>query len=269
MASLPRQTISAVVMSKNSAPFIEGCLKSIDWVDEIVVIDGYSTDQTVDICKKFTDKIIQNRWDGFRFCTERNLGTFHASSDWILHIDPDERSTEEFKEAVLKMLSDRQSPYVAYKYLKKNYFLGHFMRYGGWYHDTMHLFKKGAAWYEGIIHENLNVVGPSSMIGRIEAEILHYPFDHLAGFISRHNGYSEREAYRILEEEGVLSEGTIWYQIVVRPLKKFNKFFIKKKGYKDGMVGFIFSVLFAWVHFINWAKYWELITVKKITDVPK
>ena len=197
------------------------------------------------------------------------MGTFHASSDWILHIDPDERSTEEFKEAVLKMLSDRQSLYVAYKYLKKNYFLGHFMRYGGWYHDTMHLFKKGAAWYEGIIHENLNVVGPSSMIGRIEAEILHYPFDHLAGFISRHNGYSEREAYRILEEEGVLSEGTIWYQIVVRPLKKFNKFFIKKKGYKDGMVGFIFSVLFAWVHFINWAKYWELITVKKITDVPK
>lgn len=263
---MSRQTISAVVMTKNVAHTVERVLKSITWADELVIVDGFSTDATLDICRKYTDKIIQNKWDGFRFATERNLGIKHASCDWILQIDPDERCTPEFRDAVLKMLEEKNNPNIAYDYHKKNYFLGHFMRYGGWYHYTRHMFKKGHAHYEGIIHERLIVDGK---VGKMEEAIEHFPFDNISQFIERHNGYSDREAYQTLEEQGVLSDKEIRYQMTIKPFKRFYKFYIKKKGHKDGIYGFIFSVLFAWVHFLNWTKYWELVKLKNVKDVPQ
>src|SRR5262245_54794073 len=82
-----RETISAVIMTKNCEDLVSGTLESVSgWVDEIVVIDGFSTDRTVEVCRPYTDKVYQNRWDGYRFCTERNLGTSKATSDWCLHI---------------------------------------------------------------------------------------------------------------------------------------------------------------------------------------
>ena len=252
---LRRETVSAVIMTKNCEGLVEGTLKSVDgWVDEIVVIDGFSSDGTVEICRRYTDKVFQNRWDGYRFCTERNLGIDKASGDWCLHVDPDERVTADFREAVLKIL-ENGSTHNAFEFRKKNYFLGRAMRHGGWYHYSLHFFRRGKARYEGVIHETLKVDGS---IGRIEAPIEHFPFTSISQFVERHNGYSKREALAKREEQGVLAEKEIMFQLKRKPLKRFFKFYVKKKGFLDGETGLIFSVLFAWVHFINWAKYWEL-----------
>ena len=160
-----RETVSAVIMTKNAAPLIEGTLKSVaSWVDEIVVLDGFSTDDTVAICRRYTDKVYQNRWDGYRFCTERNLGTSKATCDWCLHIDPDERATPAFRDAVMRILEHGTS-YDAFEFRKKNHFLGHAMRHGGWYHYSLHFFRRQKARYDGVIHETLHVDGT---IGRIE-----------------------------------------------------------------------------------------------------
>ena len=251
-----RQTISAVIMTRNCEKLVEGTLRSVaDWVDEIVVLDGYSTDKTVEVCRKYTPHVYQNRWDGYRFCTERNLGTQKATKDWCLHIDPDERATPEFKEAVLSMLS-RQEPHQAFEFRKKNFFLGHWMRHGGWFHYSLHLFRRGKAYYDGVIHEKLHVDGS---VGKLEAAIEHYPFESITQFVQRHNGYSSREASALKEEKGVLPTAEIRTNITRKPLKRFFKFYLKKRGFLDGMHGFVFSVLFAWVHFINWVKYWELL----------
>lgn len=254
-----RQTISAVVMTKNCEDLVEGTLKSVaDWVDEIVVIDGFSQDRTVEVCRRYTDKVFQNRWDGYRFCTERNLGTDKATSDWCLHIDPDERATPEFQETVLKLL-EKGPLCKAYEFRKKNYFLGHFMRHGGWYHYSLHLFHRQHARYDGVIHETLNVDGA---IGKVEAAIEHYPFTSISQFVNRHNGYSTREAMAKFEEYGTVSDRELLFNLKSKPLKRFFKFYVRKLGFLDGMHGFLFSVLFAWVHFINWAKYWELLQKK-------
>lgn len=251
---MKRETISAVVMTKNSADWVRGTLESVaPWVDEIVVIDGFSTDRTVEVCREFTDKVFQNRWDGYRFCTERNLGTSKATSDWCFHIDPDERATPEFRKRVLAML-ESGTPHSGFDFLKKNYFLGRWMRHGGWYHYSRHLFKRHRGRYEGVIHETLVVDGT---VGKIDASIEHYPFTSISQFVNRHNGYSKREALAKLEAEGRLPGGKVWHEVTRRPLKRFFKFYLKKKGFLDGWHGFLFSVLFAWVHFINWAKYWE------------
>ena len=256
-----RETLSAVIMTKNAESLVEGTLKSVaGWADEIVVIDGFSTDRTVEICKSYGAKVHQNRWDGYRFCTERNLGNEKATGDWCFHVDPDERATPEFREAVSKILQNGTS-YDAFEFRKKNYFLGHAMRYGGWFHYSRHFFRRGKAYYDGVIHEKLRVDGS---IGRIEAAVEHYPFTSISQFVQRHNGYSTREAMAVFEEMGILSEKEIEFQLKKKPLKRFFKFFIKKSGFLDGAHGLIFSVLFAWVHFINWAKYWELLQTKKI-----
>ena len=129
------------------------------------------------------------------------------------------------------------------------------MRHGGWYHYSLHFFRRGKAHYEGVIHESLKVDGS---VGRIEAPIEHFPFTSVRQFVQRHNGYSSREAMAKLEGSGILSEKEILFQLKRKPLKRFFKFYVKKAGFLDGVHGFIFSGLFAWVHFINWAKYWEL-----------
>lgn len=253
-----RETLSAVLMTKNSENLVRGALESVaSWVDEIVVLDGYSTDRTLEICREYTDKVYQNRWDGYRFSTERNLGTSKATSDWCLHIDPDERATPEFRDRVLELLK-KGAPHSAFEFRKKNYFLGRWMRHGGWYHYSLHFFRRGRGVYEGVIHESLKVDGT---IGKIEASVEHHPFTSISQFVSRHNGYSKREALAKVETEARLREEEIRFQLTRKPLKRFFKFYVKKLGFLDGAHGFIFSVLFAWVHFINWAKTWECIRV--------
>ncbi len=251
-----RETISAVIMTKNAESLVEGTLKSVHgWVDEIIVIDGFSSDSTVELCKKYTDKIYQNKWDGYRFCTERNLGISKATCDWCFHVDPDERATEGFRDTVLKML-EKGTKHNAFEFRKKNFFFGHWMKYGGWFHYSLHLFRRGKATYDGVIHESLKVDGT---VGKLEAAVEHYPFTSTGEFVRRHNGYSSREALQLKEEKGKIDPKVVLGNLKSKPLKRFFKFYVKKKGFLEGVYGVIFSVLFAWVHFVNWVKYWELV----------
>jgi hypothetical protein len=144
----------------------------------------------------------------------------------------------------------------AFEFRKKNFFLGRWMRHGGWYHTSLHFFRRGRARYDGVIHERLVVDGS---VGRIEAPVEHTPFTSIRQFVTRHNGYSSREARALIEEKGRPTEEALMFNLKKKPLKRFFKFYAKKLGFLDGMHGFIFSVLFAWVHFINWAKTWELL----------
>lgn len=257
------QKLSVVIITKNEEDKIRECLESVKWVDEIVIVDGYSADRTVEICRQYTDKIVQNKHDG-NFDKERNLGTDTASGDWVLQLDADERVTPELHRDIEKILAD-DNGYSAYKFKRKNFFLGHFMRYGGWYHDSLHFFRRTKARYKGRIHETLYVDGP---IGQIESGVEHYPFESLSVFVARHNRYSDKEAQKIYETFGIVSAQKIRYHICVKPLKLFWKMYVKKKGYKEGVHGFVFSFLFAWVHFLNWSKYWELLSTKQFsTDI--
>lgn len=253
-----RKRLSVVILTKNIEDKIRNCLESIRWVDEIVVVDGFSTDATLKICNEYKTKIIQHRFEG-DFGQERNIGIDNCSGDWILQLDGDEVVTDGFKDEITKVL-EKEDKFAAYKFLRKNFFMGRFMRYGGWYHHSLHLFKKGFASYHGRVHHELMVNGET---GILNAEIEHHPFDNFSQFITRQNRYTDLESKEILDLRGIVDERELLYNIRVRPLKLFWKFYIKKKGFKEGIHGFIFSVLFAWVHFLKWAKYWELIKDKK------
>lgn len=247
-----RAALSAVILTKNEETRIERCLKSIGWADEIIVVDGESTDRTVEICRSYGAKVISHLFSG-DFGQERNIGNDAATKDWILQLDADDAVSAPLREQIEKILREG-SCFDAYKFRRKNWFLGHPMRFGGWYHYYPHLFRKGRARFEGRVHHLLRCDGP---MGVLEAALEHRPFSSLEQFVSRHNRYTAIEAQEMLEQQGKLPADQVRYQISRRPLKLFWKLYVKKQGWREGWYGLIFSLLYAWVHFLKWAKYWE------------
>ena len=248
-----KEKLSVVVITKNAEDKIRNCLESVKWVDEIVIVDGHSTDNTRDIAGEYTDRIIESDFEGFD--KERNKGTKAASGDWILQMDADEIMTEGFRERLIKLLNGDDEGCVSFKFRRKNIFLGRPMKHGGWYHYSAHLFKKGSAHYEGDIHEKLIVNGKQ---GEIEEDLDHYPFFSLSEFIDRQNRYTTLQANEMYKDDPAILEKDVMYNIRLKPRKLFRKLYIKKMGLLEGMHGLTFSVLFAWVHFLKWVKYWEI-----------
>lgn len=252
--SRQRATLAVALMTKNEAHRLSACLDRVaGWADEIVIIDDCSTDRTIEVARRYTEKIhtIPSHDDHF---AQWNRGIDQATSDWILHIDADEWVTPELKEAISRILVDAQG-HSAFEVMRKNVFLGHPMRYGGWYHRHLILFRRDRARCVGKgIHVRLEVNGT---IGFLDAAIEHYPFSSIAQFIARQNHYTSVEANVLVEREGPQPARKIWFQTTVRPLKLFWKFYVKKQAYREGWYGFVFSGLFAFAHLLLWAKVWE------------
>lgn len=246
-------TIAVTIPSKNSEKKIANCLASVaGWADEIIVMDSESTDKTAKIAESFGAKVYVHPFLG-SWAKERNFGAEQAKSEWILSLDTDEVVSDGFKAKCDETLPHTKC--AAFKFWRNNCFLGRFLRYGGWYHKSQHLYKKDFAHYEGMLHEKYIVNGE---VGDLDAEVLHYPFDNLSEFIERQNRYTSIQAEEIILEEKDLNIKKIKYNLTWKPLKLFKKMFLNKKGYKEGMYGFVFCVLFTWVHFLKWAKVWEI-----------
>jgi glycosyltransferase involved in cell wall biosynthesis len=244
--------LSAVILSHNAQSTIAKCLASLSgWADEIIVVDGQSSDETVNIARQFGARVFSHAFLG-SFAEERNFGTEQANGDWILQLDSDEVISEEFKKKCAEILA--ATTCVAFKFRRKNYFLGRSLAYGGFYHFSQHLFRKGFAYYEGRVHERMVVRGG---VGEIDADILHFPFDNLNEFIERQNRYTSLQASDIIDEYKDLSIAKVRYNLTWKPLKLFKKMYLNKKGYKEGVHGLVFIILFCFVHFLKWAKVWE------------
>jgi len=249
-----KSKITAAIITRNEEKNIRGCIESVKgWADEIIVVDGSSEDATVAIAKELGAHVIDHPFEG-DFSKERNIAMANATGGWVLHIDADDRVTPDFKRMVDSMI-DEDPGVDVYKFRRKSFFLGHFMRYGGWYHYVPNLARRGAVSFEGVLHERPVF---TNRMGTIEADIEHHPFESISQFVERHNRYSSIEAQRIFSRSGVSEKKNIRRNITAKTFKIFWKIYIKKKGYKEGTHGFIFAVLFAFVNFLVWAKYWEI-----------
>ena len=123
--------ISAIVLTRNEEDFLPGCLQSLRWVDEIVVVDAGSLDATLTIADAIHAKVIKAPWEGFP--KQRNLGAKHASGDWLLYVDADERVSKELREEINKGIEKNTLSHASYKIPHKNIILGQWLKYGGWY----------------------------------------------------------------------------------------------------------------------------------------
>ncbi|GEM_PF-1431976 len=249
-----KSKITAAIITKNEEKNIKGCIDSVKgWADEIIVVDGCSVDKTVEIAKSLGAVVIDHKFEG-NFARERNISMENTKSQWVLHIDADDRVPEEFKRVVDDTI-DRDETVDVYKFRRKSFFLGHFMKYGGWYHFVPNLVRRDKVKFEGVLHERPIYTGRAV---EINADVEHYPFDNAAQFVERHNRYSDLEAGRMFNEFGNSKAMLVRKNAIGRSFKIFWKIYVKKKGYKEGMHGMIFSILFAFMNFLVWVKYWEL-----------
>lgn len=252
---MSRQRLSVVVLTRNEEKNIASCLDTVKWADEVIVIDDNSTDDTVEIARRYTDKVMIHGLNG-DFSTQRNLGNDNAGGDWILQMDADERVGGALREEIEEIL-EKGSGLSAFKFGRRNSFCGKFLKHGGAdTHRPVRLFKRGKARFAGErIHENLTVEGA---IGDIDASIDHYNFPDISHYIETQNFYTGLEAKALFDSRGVMPDKELRRELIFGPVKLFLKIYLKKQGYRDGLLGFVFAVMSSWRRFLIYAKYWEI-----------
>ena len=226
------------------------CLESIRWVDEILVLDSESTDETVSIAKKFGARVFQFPWEGFG--KQKQKGLEQASGEWILSVDADEVVTPGLEAEVRTMLSSENGT-VGYFLKRKAFFLNRFVRHGGWYPGwVLRLFKKEKGCFTpAAVHETVILDGPA---GRLKSDLLHYTDPHFSHYLAKLNRYTDLSA-RELFAKG--KKGTL-FKIIANPAAKFFSQYIFKAGFLDGRAGFILAAASAFHVFSKYVKLWEL-----------
>lgn len=245
--------LSAVIITKNESRRIQRCLDSIRWIPEIIIVDDQSSDETVTICRRYTNNVIIHPLNE-DFAAQRNIGTQAATRQWVLQLDADERVPEQTRHAIEEALNKKEE-ITAFSLIRANYFLKKKMRFGGWSERAVKLFKRGNGRYEGRVHESLRVSG---RVKNINAVIEHYPFDTFSDCLEKLNRYTSLETRMMVERNPSISLKECNYQMTWRPLKLFWKIYVKKQGFREGLPGLVFASFWALGHFMKWTKYWEL-----------
>jgi len=244
--------ISASIITKNEEANIQRCLNSLKWVDEIVVIDSGSQDQTVAICENFGCKVIETNWMGFG--ATKQLGVDSSKNDWVLSIDADEEVSDELAKEIQFLISENTCIKNAFSIKRKSFYLGRLINYSGWQDDyPIRLFnRKHAKFNSKSVHEKVEV--DDSDVKRINKIIFHYPFPSIEKHIKKINLYSTLAASELFNNK---SKHIFLYPFAAG-LFKFLKIYIIKKGFLDGKEGLILSLLSSHYVFLKYMKLWVL-----------
>jgi glycosyltransferase involved in cell wall biosynthesis len=243
--------LSAFVICCNEEKYIERCLNSISFASEIIVVDSGSTDKTLEICKKYTDKIFHKTWSGF--VAQKSYAFEQCSNEWVLNIDADEVVSEKLKSKIIEITSEPDSNTNGYEISRIVYYMGKFWNKGGWYPEyRLRLVKKSYTSWGGVDpHEKAITQG---RIDRIIAPIYHYTYASLADQIHSLNNHSSTAAESLYKK----GKSCSLVSIFIRPIARFLKFYFSKKGFLEGQAGLIVAVLEALYAFLKYAKLWEL-----------
>jgi len=243
--------ISAVVITYNEEDNIKDCLQSISWAEEIIVIDAYSEDSTVEISRKFTDKVYLREFDNFG--AQKNYGLSKAGSDWILSIDADERVTDGLRGEIEEIIKDSSIEKNAFFVERLNSMYGAFVNYGQPDYQ-LRLFRKMAGRFEQPVHEEVRFIGEA---GYLTNKLIHYSMRNLSEHLIKINQYTDLEI-EILAQKGIsICPYCLPWFFLARPLLRFIESYFLMKGFKDGIRGFLLSVNSMFTEFIKYAKYWE------------
>lgn len=239
--------LSVVIITKNEAHNIRACLESAAWADEIIVVDSGSTDDTVKISESMGAQVyITGDWPGFG--PQKNRALSHATGEWVLSLDADERITPPLRGEIEAALNNPQG-HTAFCMPRLSSFCGRYMRHSGWYPDLVtRLFKRGSARFsEDLVHESLIVDG---LIGKLRQSILHETFNDLEELLTKINQYSTAGA-RMLNEKNKTAS---LKKAIAHGLWAFFRTYILRAGFMDGREGFMLAVSTAESTYYRYAK---------------
>ncbi|MGR9088442.1 MAG: glycosyltransferase family 2 protein [Gammaproteobacteria bacterium] len=243
--------LSVIVITKNEARHIGRCLDSVAWADEIIVLDSGSVDDTVEICRRYTDRVYETDWPGFGIQKQRALDK--ARGDWILSIDADERVTEALRREIEEAIGNEQTN--GYEIPRLSEYCGRRMRHGGWWPDpVLRLFRREKGRFiDSAVHERVVVEGP---VGRLKSPLEHEAFVDLEEVLHKVNSYSTLGA-GVLYQKGVRSS---LGKAVVKALWTFIRTYFIKASLLDGAQGFMLAVSNAEGAYYKYLKLSELLS---------
>jgi len=244
--------ISAVIITKNEERNIERCLKSLqNIVDEIVVVDSFSTDHTKEICEKYHARFFQQEWLGYG--EQKNYANSLSTHDVILSIDADEALSSELQQSVFQLKATEQQDFVCQISRLTNY-CGKWIHHCGWYPDKkIRIFNKKRAKWTGAIHETLSYPDEDVLIP-LKGDLLHYSYYSIEEHISLINQYTALFAIENFEKKKNIS----LVMLVLKSVWKFIRDYFFKAGFLDGYYGFVICNLSAVTTFLKYVKLKQL-----------
>ncbi len=250
--------LSVVIIAKNEERNIRRCLESVSWADEIVLIDSGSEDMTTEIAREYGVNVFVCPWNGYG--AAKKEGVDRAAGDWILSVDADEEVPPALRDEIQKMLSIETSD-AGFFVKRKTMFLGRWIKHCGWYPDrVLRLFRKSQGNFnDAVVHEKVVIEGA---IGVLTNELLHYSYPSLEDYFRKFGWYTTLGASEAARR-GVKAG---WFDITVKPILSFFSHYIIRQGFRDGVEGFMISVLSAIAVMVKYAKVREINRNKEITE---
>lgn len=245
-----RPKISACVMTLNEENNIRRCLESLSFCDEIVILDSFSQDKTIEICRTFTDSVFQEKWRGY--IIQRNRLRELATHDWVLFLDADEEVSPTLRDQILEQFRRGVGGYVGFEFPRQVFYLGKWIRHGEWNPDIkLRLFMKDRGHSGGQEpHDIVIVDGP---VKTLTGKLWHYTYRDLKHHLDVVNHFSSISA-REMYHSG--RRFHLW-DLLMRPPARFFKGYILKCGYLDGLRGFVVATVVSYGAFMKYAKLWE------------
>jgi glycosyltransferase involved in cell wall biosynthesis len=231
----------------NNEDIIEDCLRSVCWADQIVVCDSFSTDQTCEIARKYTDVILQHEYRNS--ATQKNWAIPQVAHEWVLIVDSDERVTPELRSEIGQVLA-KPGTLSGFRIPRANYIFGRWLHYGGQWPDyQIRLFQRDLGRYDDReVHAHVILDGAC---GVLVSPFLHYPHRSLANLrrvlLQRYTTWEAQEK----SKRGVRFH---WHQLLLRPFGSFADRYVRRQGYRDGWQGFFMACVWFCYVFITYLK---------------
>jgi len=244
--------ISVAIITRNEERNLRDCLRSISFATDIVVVDSGSTDRTIEIAKEFGCRVFIEEWKGYS--QQKNSAVKKCLNDWVLIIDADERVLPQLIPEILEKIKDNR--YNGFYIPRKNFFLGKWIKYSGWWPDyTLRLFKKDLSFIEQrAVHEKVIVEGPT---GYLKNPLEHYTYRTISDYIKKMENYSTLSVEEMLSKNPQPSFISLILKMTLSPLFTFLKMFFFRQGFRDKVRGLMLAVFYSFYTFLKYAKTWE------------
>ena len=249
---MDKKPVSVLIHTLNEEKNIRNCLETVKWADEIIVVDMYSEDRTVEIAREYTDKIFSFERLGYAD-PARQFSLKKASNNWILSVDADELVPKKLRDKIFSIMNADAADVVYVPH--NNYFFGDLVRYVGWgasqdFHARF--FKKDFLTYTNDIHDFIKIKDGAReyKIENPEEGFIHFNYIDVEHFIEKMNRYTTIEAKRLFDSGETINSK----QLLRRVLGEFKFRYMDLKGYKEGFRGFSLSMLMAMYRLVSYVK---------------